>query len=199
MKNICGVQSQIIYPPVVTPSRPVSHKPEDYYITVSRLDDTKGLELIVRACNRIGAHVKIVGSGSDARYIQRLRGLAGPTIEFMGRLSDKDIYRLYENAIAFLFTPETEDFGIAPLEAVSRGVPVIAYYGGGAKETLRDGKTGLFFYSYNEEALVHAMRALKPEQFAPASLYNYAKRFARPRFEREMKHYIERAMRDRDT
>jgi glycosyltransferase involved in cell wall biosynthesis len=191
LQRMFKVPSDIIYPPVTIPLRPPSRHTGLYYLTVCRLDDTKEIEILIFACSQMNVPLKIVGSGTDNQYVHYLRSLAGPTVEFLGFQDDSKVQQLYKHAIAFLFSPRDEDFGIAPIEAMAHGVPVIAYHGGGAKETVVEGKTGTFFYSYTPEALMEAIRRYKPERFNPETLYNYAKQFDEKRFHKEMKQLID--------
>ena len=101
---------------------------EDYFLIVSRLVPYKRIDLAIEACNKLQLPLVIIGSGRD---LERLKKLAGPTVRFMGRLSDEDVLYYYAHCRALLF-PGEEDFGITPLEAQASGRPVIAYGAGGA-------------------------------------------------------------------
>ncbi|MBI4065116.1 glycosyltransferase [Candidatus Gottesmanbacteria bacterium] len=197
LKQMFGVSSVVLYPPVFLPKTPPKHNKGLYYLTVCRLDDTKEIETVIQACNILRAPLKIVGTGNDERYVNHLRIMAGPTVEFLGFRSDSEIDHLYVDAIAFLFSPRAEDFGIAPVEALAHGAPVIAYYGGGAKETVIEGITGTFFQKYTPEALVGAIRRHKPGLFNSRVLYNYAKQFSEKRFHKEMKQLIDSLINDK--
>src|SRR3989344_3799334 len=113
------------------------------FIIVSRLDKCKNIELAIKACNVLKAPLKIVGRSVYQKYELFLRSIANSNVEFLGMKSDEEIAKLYESAIGFIFTAKNEDFGIAPVEAMAYGVPVIAHYSGGLKEVLLEGKTGL--------------------------------------------------------
>lgn len=186
LQNIANVQAEVIYPPVIMPtSPPIRHKLK-YYLCVSRIENTKGLELPISVCSRLRLPLKIVGSSMDKKYLNSLKSLAGPSVEFLGFLSDSEVAKLYEHTIAFLFPSFNEDFGIAPVEAMAHGVPVIAYYGGGAKETIVDRETGLFFHEYTTQSLENAMQKFFNFNFKTTRLYNHAKLFSEDQFRKKM-------------
>lgn len=198
LKQMFGVSSVVIYPPVSRPSKPPKHNRGSYYLTVSRLDDTKEIELVIQACNLLRVPLKIVGIGNDPQYVNYLHTIAGPTVEFLGFRSDGEIQRLYIDAIAFLFSPRAEDFGLAPVEAMAHGVPVVAYHGGGAKETVIPGKTGEFFYEYTKEVLMRAIRTFDPSRYSPKVMHATALQYSEERFQKEMEAYISAALRRSD-
>ncbi len=188
--KLFGVNSQVIYPPVIIPRKPpMKHEPK-YFLCVSRIDWTKNLEIVIEACSSLDLPLKIVGKSNDKRYENYLRSLAGPTVEFLGFKSDEQIDKLYQSAIAFVFPSKNEDFGIAPVEAMAHGIPVIAYYGGGPKETIISGKTGVFFYEHTSLALAEVLKQFRPEPFKTKDLYQQALKFNANRFKSEMKRYV---------
>ncbi len=139
--------STVIYPPVSIPSTVLTnhHSPTTpYYITVSRLARAKHVDILIEAANKEKFDLHIVGIGRDAEY---LKSLAGPTITFFDNLTDEQLQEQLQNAKAFLFAAVDEEFGIAPIEAMGYGAPVIAFASGGLKETVKDGMNG---YLYDE-------------------------------------------------
>src|SRR3990167_4608977 len=92
--RICGIESTVIYPPVHIPSRIPKKQKGKYFLCVTRIDKTKGLELPVIACSQLGLPLKLVGVAYDLSYEQYLRSLAGPTVDFLGFLPDKEIWKL---------------------------------------------------------------------------------------------------------
>lgn len=145
--------SEVIYPPVECKKFKVSDVIGKYFLIVSRLNSYKNIDLVVRACSTLGMHLKIVGTGP---FRKKLEKIAGPCVEFLGRVSDADLIKLYGSCRSFIF-PGEEDFGIAPLEAQASGRPVIAYARGGALETVVSGLTGLFFTESTVESIISAI------------------------------------------
>ncbi len=180
----------VIHPPIIIPHRLPRRHPNSYYLYVGRIDREKHIELGIKACNDLGVPFIIVGATNEPQYEQYLRSIAGSTITFLGYQTDKHIHALYQGARAVLFTSKNEDFGIAPLEAMAHGVPVISYYGGGARETVIEGKTGRFFYTHSWRSLRRVMETFQPKQFKPEVLYSHAKLYGETVFLSHIKEYI---------
>lgn len=149
----------VVYPPVAIPEEIDMHgrRPE-YYITLSRLARTKNIDIIIKAANELKIPLKIVGTGRDEAF---LRSLAGPTVEFVGHIKDKEFAGFYKNAKVFLNAGVDEEFGIAPVEAMGHGVPVIAYASGGLIETIKDGHNGYLFNELTEENLEEQIKKIE--------------------------------------
>ena len=129
----------------------------EYYLTVSRLARAKHTDVLIRAANKRKFNLKIVGSGRAENY---LKSLAGSSVEFLGNLPDRELPELYKKAKAFLFSAVDEEFGIAPVEAMGYGLPVIAYSSGGLKETIKPGVNGYLFNELNENSLIKKVNEL---------------------------------------
>lgn len=145
--------SPIIYPAIAVDSFQPSDDVGDYFLTVSRLIPYKRVDLAIEACNRLNLPLKVVGGG---RSEEALRRLAGPTIEFVGKVDEAGLRRLYAGCRALIF-PGEEDFGLTPVEAQAAGRPVIALGRGGTKETIVEGVTGAFFPEQTVESLVDVL------------------------------------------
>lgn len=159
-------------------------EPQGYYLTVSRFVRYKRIDLAIEACNLLGRRLVVVGSGGEEE--ERLRELAGPTVEFCGRVSDEELASIYQGADAFLF-PGIEDYGLTPVEAMASGVPVLAFGEGGATETVREGETGLFFHEQSPGALAACIERFEQEgvSLSRAQVANYGRSFSSERFRRE--------------
>ncbi|HNY63961.1 MAG TPA: glycosyltransferase [Deltaproteobacteria bacterium] len=186
-------EASVIHPPVDIERFGISGEVEDYYLIVSALVPYKRIDLAIRAFNRLGRRLKIVGTGPQEA---ELKGMAGPTIEFVGWADDKALAGLYSRCRAFVF-PGEEDFGITPLEAMASGRPVIAYARGGALETVRglecEKPTGLFFHEQTVEALQTAVEQFEKNlgRYDPQAVRRHASHWRRERFKDEMTRAIE--------
>jgi glycosyltransferase involved in cell wall biosynthesis len=183
--------SIIIYPPVDTARfQPVpAHEVEDYFLVVSRLIPYKRIDLAVRAATRLGVKLKVGGRGRD---LERLREMAGPTVEFLGYVPDEELPGLMARCKAFVF-PGLEDFGIAPVQAQAAGRPVIAYGAGGALDTVLPGETGEHFDALTVESLMEVMARFEPGRYDPSRLRDHAIQFDSRLFTERIQAYIEQA------
>lgn len=180
----------IVFPPVDTSHFRISDQVDDYYLMVSRLAPYKRLELAVEACNQLKRPLKIVGGG---RYRAKLEAIAGPTIEFLGRVSDEELPILYSRAKAYIM-PGVEDFCMAPVEANASGRPVIAFAAGGALDTQIDGFTGVLFHEPTVDSLVEAMHSLDRKEFDSEAIRAHSQMFDTESFKNGMNRVIERVM-----
>ncbi|HUD34714.1 MAG TPA: glycosyltransferase, partial [Variovorax sp.] len=124
-----------------------------HYLCAGQITPCKQIEIAVEACTRLGERLVVIGAGAGAA----LKRSAGPTVEFLGAVDDATMTHHFARCKALLF-PGVEDFGIVPLEVMASGRPVIAFAGGGALETVIDGRTGLFFHHQSADALIEAIR-----------------------------------------
>ncbi len=173
--------ASVLYPPVDTSFfTPGGDSPEPYYLVVSALVPYKRIDIAIQAASRLGVRLRIAGRGPDER---RLRALAGPEVEFLGSVGGEALRDLYRRALA-LVLPAEEDFGIAPVEAMACGRPVVALARGGATDSIEPGRTGLLVDRQAPDAFAEAMRAAATTPWAPADLVSRAAEFAPDRFDR---------------
>lgn len=198
-------ESTVIYPPVeITQNSKFkiqnhnlklkTNESRGYYLVISRLVGGKGLEMAVMAANKLKVPLKVVGVGGGySKEEQKLKELAGPTVSFESFVTDKRLSDLYAGARAFLALARDEDFGITPIEAMMCGTPVVAYRGGGYKETVIDGKTGVLFDDYSAGGLVGAMGKFEVQssKFKTEDITQQAQKFSKERFVREMGEFVE--------
>jgi glycosyltransferase involved in cell wall biosynthesis len=187
IRTCYGRDSAIIYPPLDAHAFSPADSHDDYYLIVSRLIPYKRIDLAVQACTELGMPLRIIGDGRDRPRLERM---AGPTVQFLGRLPDADLKQQLSHCRAFIF-PGEEDFGLAPLEAMASGRPVIAYAGGGALETVADNVTGTFFYEPNVQSLSTVLSAFDASSFDPAAIRRHSERFDRSVFAQDLRSVVQ--------
>jgi glycosyltransferase involved in cell wall biosynthesis len=185
-------ESTVIHPPISVDRFKVHDGPKRGFIVMSRLVPYKRFDLAVQACTKLDLPLTVVGEGSE---LERLKAMAGPTITFAGRLSDKEAAKTLSEHSALLFCAE-EDFGIVPLEAMAAGVPVIAYGKGGALETVVDGKTGAFFNEQTVDSLVEVLKRFNPNDYDPKALRAHAEKFDEKVFIENIKNFVDSKLKE---
>lgn len=189
IKKFYRRSSLVINPPVEMPRKRLvaREKKNNYFLTGGRLEAAKHFDLIIKACNQAKLPLKIYGSGSQEANLQRL---AGPTIEFLGRVSEEEKFKLMASCRAFLVAAKDEDFGITPVEAMAAGRPVIAFRGGGYLETVVAGKTGEFFDDLKVDQLASVLAKFKLEKYSRAACYRQAAKFSKVNFQKKIKKLV---------
>ncbi|PIR79899.1 MAG: hypothetical protein COU25_03150 [Candidatus Levybacteria bacterium CG10_big_fil_rev_8_21_14_0_10_35_13] len=178
---------------VGSPSTPVT---PPYYFIVSRIVGAKGLDMAVEAAVKQGFKLKIAGAPAGYYFeynklVEKSKGI----VEFLGQVSDEELAQLYKGAKAFLALAKDEDFGITPVESMLTGTPVIAFNGGGYKETVLQGRTGVLFDNYSVDGLIEAIKkfeTLRQAQgkFDSARIKQYAEKFSKERFKNEIRNFV---------
>lgn len=166
----------------------------DYFLIASRLLPYKRIDLAIDAAQMAGFRLLVAGSGpAEAALRKRARGT---TTTMLGFVDDGEINRLIGNARAVIL-PGEEDLGLVPVEAAAAGRPTIAYRGGGARETVIDGVTGIFFDEPRAESLAQALCAFDPLRFDSLRLRAHAEQFSPERFIERFRGVVEQVVRDR--
>jgi glycosyltransferase involved in cell wall biosynthesis len=172
--------ASVIHPPVdVRFFTPGPAPPAPHFLVVSALVPYKRIDVAIGAAERLGVPLKIVGSGPDLR---RLQALSGSTVEFLGTVDDETLRALYRSARA-LVQPAEEDFGIAAVESLACGRPVVALGRGGARESIEHGTSGVLVDDLTPKAFADGMHDLARWTFDPADLARRAAAFSVERFE----------------
>lgn len=132
-----------------------------YLFTVSRLEHSKRVDLLINAMQRVTADIElwIAGSGPEQH---RLSALAAddPRIRLLGRVTDAELRQLYANALAVLYAPADEDYGLVTLEALQAGKPVLSCAdSGGVAELIEEGASG-WLCAPQAKALAERMQQL---------------------------------------
>lgn len=182
IQDVWGLPSEVIHPPVRLDDIPISVQDDGYLLVVSRVVAYRRLDLIVEAARRIDRPVVIAGDGPE---IAKLRALAGETVRFVGAQDRAGVRDLLARCHAYV-VPGDEPFGIAPVEAMAAGKPVVAFRAGGALETVVDGTTGALFDEQTPDALADAVDRLDRLSFDPAVIRRNAERFSPDVFRRRI-------------
>jgi glycosyltransferase involved in cell wall biosynthesis len=183
-------EATVLHPPVQTRRFAPAAQVGDAYVVLSELMPHKRIDLAVRAFNTLGLPLVVVGNGPEAR---RLRRMAEPNISFTGRVSEEEAATLLASARALVVTA-TEEFGIAAVKAQAAGRPVIALREGGARETVEEGVTGVFFDEPTPEALADAVLDFDALAVDPEACVRNARRFDVEHFRRGMQAIVEQAL-----
>jgi glycosyltransferase involved in cell wall biosynthesis len=199
IKKFYRREAEVVYPPAATPTAsfaswggrasPLSDEREDYWLIVSRLVRMKNIELGIKACLKLKQRLVIVGEGRMREKLGNLGDQMKGLVEFKGRVDDEELVDLYARAKGFLALAEDEDFGMTPVEAMSQGTPIVAYWGGGYKESVTS-STGVFFKKLEVSSLIKAMRELAETRWNRETIIEQAKKFSKEEFEKEIKNQI---------
>lgn len=192
IKKYYRQQSFVISPPVKSDFFYIAPKTEKFFLIVARFLPYKRIDIAIEAFNKLGWLLKIVGDGPE---LSRLQDIAGPTIEFLGLVSDAKLRDLYARCQAFIF-PQEEDFGITPTEAMASGRPVIAFKGGGALEIVQEGLNGLFFEEQTAESLMAALKRFRAESFNPQKIKEWIVQFDKEIFKQKIKDFVDKKWED---
>ncbi len=169
----------------------IAKHPNGFYLNFSRQVNWKRLDLIIKACKKLDLDLVLIGSGPEN---SRLKTLAKGfnKISFVKALPQSDLAVFASLAKAFIF-PSEEPFGIAPVEALAAGCPVIAYKGGGALDFIQDGENGLFFEAQTESSLAKALKKFdqgKVKLNTPVKISQSVKQFATKTFKKKFKQEV---------
>jgi glycosyltransferase involved in cell wall biosynthesis len=154
----------------------------------------KHIDLLIEAANKFHFELKIVGGGRDE---QRLKSMAGKTVEFLGNVTDDQLKALYTSARGFLFSAVDEEFGIAPIEAMGYGLPVIGFASGGVKETIKHGVNGFLYTDLLPEAIYKQVQTLerlsetKYEQMSAAACAS-SQQYSQESFKKQITAFVQK-------
>ena len=179
-----GRKSKVIHPPVEVNRFKFDKEREEYYLCLCRLVPNKRVDLVVKAFNQLKLPLLVVGEGPEKAFLKKI---AGPTVKILGYLDSKMVSSLMEQCRAYVYAG-VEDFGIAPVEAMSAGAPVIAFGKGGLLDTVRCASndlskaTGVLFHKQEVSSLIHAVDWFEEnklwKKINPEYLREWANRFS---------------------
>lgn len=182
-------EADIVHPPVDLDTYGLAQKQRRGYLFVSQLVPYKRADLVIEAFRGLDASLTVVGDGSERAFLERN---LPPNVTLLGYVNEEQMAPLYQSARALIF-PAEEDFGIVPVEAMACGTPVLAYDRGGARDSVRNGKTGLFFDTQSVSAIRDAITRFEAQasHFNPETIAEAAQRFGAARFRAEIGAIIE--------
>lgn len=188
--------STVIYPPVevekiIEVTRNVEK--ENYFLIVSRLVGAKGLEETAMLSKRLGIELRIVGEAHGFADVEGwIKRFSGGSVKLLGRVTDAELYKLLGKAKGLIALAKDEDFGMTVVEAQAAGTPVIAFNGGGFKETVIDGITGILVSEISKKSLGGAIEKIEKIKWSREELIKNAGKFSKEKFERQMLSFINR-------
>jgi glycosyltransferase involved in cell wall biosynthesis len=180
IRTFYGREAEVIHPFADEAffAAPLETERDDVHLVVSALVPYKNIDLAIDAIAGSRRRLAIIGDGPLAG---RLSSRAGPNVELLGFVSREEISRRMSRARS-LILPGIEDFGITVVEAMAVGTPVVAYRGGGALDSVVEGRTGVFFDRFEVQSLRTALGEVERIQWDRAAIRAHAGSFRRAQF-----------------
>lgn len=187
-------ESEVIYPPVEVKLFEKAAKEvtkDDYFLIVSRLVGAKGLPEAVKAAKHLEVRLKIVGGSEGySNIVNEIKEIGGEKLKILGRVNDGELRDLYANAKGFIALAREEDFGMTVVEAMAAGTPVIAFNGGGFRETVIDGETGILIDDTDVTTLEKAFKRFDEIKWDKEKIQKQAGKFSREIFEEKFRKVV---------
>ena len=190
IKKYWGLESEVIHPPVDIKRFKYEIVREEFYITLNRLVPNKRVDLLIRAFNKLNLPLIIIGDGPERSKLEKI---SNSNIKFLRKISDSDVEKYMSRCKAFVYAG-IEDFGIAPVEAMASGAPVIAYGKGGILDTVNclnkknteKVKNGLLFKNQTAQDIFDTISWFEDKklwrEFKPENLNEYSQNFSIEKF-----------------
>ncbi|NCU30898.1 glycosyltransferase family 4 protein [Candidatus Saccharibacteria bacterium] len=186
-------ESTVINPPIntddfvhISTRAEISISKRPQCIWWGRVVPAKRLDIAVTACSELGWPLTIIGDGPD---LARLQSLAGPTVHFLGYIPDEERNNYIAKADLFLF-PSKEDFGVAPVEALAAGLPVLAYREGGALDYIVEGENGAFFSNQTAASLIKSLISIVGLVYDTQVISESVNRFSSVSFQKKIRTFV---------
>ena len=161
---------------------------ENFYAVTSRQVNWKRLDLAVQACLMTQRHLVVIGEGPEHKKLVKMAE-GSDLVKFLPLMKKKELAVYLAKAKGYLF-PSLEPFGIAPVEALAAGCPVIAYGVGGACDYVKDGKNGILFEPQSAKALAEAILKFEKKRFDREKISKTADNFSVERFDKELVEFV---------
>jgi len=180
--------AKVVYPPIATKNFKSSLKIKNYYLLVNRLLPYKRTDIAIKAFNKLKLPLVIVGEGPSKRMLKKM---AYGNIKFLGNIYGKNLKKLYQQCQALIF-PQEEDFGIAPVEVMASGRPIIAHKKGGALETVKENVNGIFFSQQTAESLIEAIKKFQTTRFSCQKIIKSVQKFDESNFKKQIETFVKK-------
>lgn len=193
IKKYYDRDAMVIHPPVETEDfrkAKSEKKSEGKFITTSRQVNWKRIDLAVRACMMTQRELIVIGEGPEHKKLVKLAKDSG-LVEFLPVMNKEKLAKYLAGARGFLF-PSLEPFGIAPVEALAAGCPVIAFGEGGAMDYVESGKNGILFNEQTAKSLATAILEFDKLKFSRDKVSKSADKFSEKRFDNELLKFIKK-------
>lgn len=200
IKKYYGREAVVVHPPVEIEdfkSKTCGKPVENFYVTTSRQVNWKRIDLAIRAAEMSQRHLVVIGEGPEHRKLMKMAA-GSDLVQFLPLMEKKKLAGYLGKAKGYLF-PSLEPFGIAPVEALAAGCPVLAYGVGGARDYVKDGKNGLLFEPQSAKALAEAILKFEEMKFNRAKVAKTADKFGVERFDKELMDFVKKCMKKMDN
>lgn len=195
IKKYYNRESTIIYPPVAVAKfadlnndAKINNCNQNHFINFSRQVTWKRLDLAILACLKTGDKLTLIGDGPEHKHLVKLAGGA-KNILFLPQMPQASLKKHLKLADGYIF-PSLEPFGIAPIEAMSAGCPVIAYAVGGSSDYILENQNGITFKSQTVNSLASALRNFNKTNFNIKTIKSSVQKFSESRFQTEIKKIV---------
>lgn len=191
LKDYFGIDAPIIYPPCdIVASKIYPRKPGNHFISWARLEPMKRIDVLIEAFKKRPEKTLIIASFGSMKEKLEKQAEGYPNIKFVGLISDEELAQYLAGALASIYIPINEDFGMTPVESLATGTPTIGVQEGGLTETIDHLKTGyLCPANPTPEDVIKAIDLFTPELSLSmeSACKESAKRFGKDKFIRDMK------------
>ena len=190
IKKYWGLESEVIHPPVDIKRFNYKKTRGDFYVSLNRLVPNKRVDLLIKAFNKLNLPLIIIGDGPERLKLEKI---SNSNIKFLRKISDKEVEKYMSRCKAFVYAG-IEDFGIAPVEAMASGAPVIGYGKGGILDTVnclnkknkKSVANGLLFKKQTSQEIFDTISWFEDKKlwrkFKPEILHEYSQNFSIEKF-----------------